>query len=212
MHAWTFTWDAFLALATLLVVLFTARLAARTSTLARATADDIAGQHRPILTTRPDLGATYSVPEQATLVLPVTTRGPVPALDVRAFLQPVGLPPQEWNNGALPSREVVEIKSWDAPRPNPGETVAVEVMYRDLDGVHYTSSIFIKCIDKFALPATAATFQIVDVVITSSPRCRASPAGGKTGSPQSPYTTPSVRSRIAFSPLRRVRRTRAPVI
>jgi type II secretory pathway pseudopilin PulG len=101
------------ALATIGLAAFTARLASRTTelalqtkALAQATATDIAGQHRPIVTTLPDRGATYSAEEDGTLEMYLYNSGSGPALDVQALLMQPGADgraPQEWHKGALPA-------------------------------------------------------------------------------------------------------------
>jgi hypothetical protein len=80
--AWSFGWEALaaigtlaLALATFGIVRATKGLASRTAALASATADDVAGQHRSIITTLPERSATYSLEEDARWWSTSTTPG-----------------------------------------------------------------------------------------------------------------------------------------
>jgi hypothetical protein len=166
------------ALATVGLAVFTARLASRTTELARQTkalaqetAADIAGQHRPIITTLPDLGARYSANEAGTLEMHLYNSGSGPALDVQTTLmQPgaEGRAPQEWHKGALPGGREFPVKFWEVRRPTPQEDFSIEVSYRDLDGRSYTSIVEIRCIDSIPLDEPKATLQIMDIKIETA--------------------------------------------
>jgi hypothetical protein len=171
---WTWGWDSVatiaLAVATFLVVVFASRQAAKTAALAKATADDVAGQHRPIITTLPERSATFAA--DGTVEVHIYNAGPGPALNVNAVLNGLDnqkFEPEEWSKGALPPGIEFPLKFSNVPRPGPQQTFAVDVSYRDVSSRSYTSSIRIRCTDTKPLTANRATLQVVDVPITARP-------------------------------------------
>lgn len=164
---WNWGWDSLVAIGTLAlaagtvgVMIFTARLASRT-------AQDIAGQHRPFVTTAPGSGAAF-IPASAELVLSVFNTGPGPALDVQATVGPIAASP--WNKGAIPSgHETGLLRFAGVPTPQPKDRVTVELAYRDIGGHRYLSSIVLRCTNPTPVqPGQQPTLQIDDVVISSA--------------------------------------------
>ncbi|TMR94890.1 hypothetical protein [Nonomuraea basaltis] len=89
LDAWTWGWDAVVALGTLSLAGFTVRLAARTRELAQQSAADLRAQWRPVLlpavpsTTTPDPPLSYDGP---TIIVRIRNAGRGPAIHVRAQL------------------------------------------------------------------------------------------------------------------------------
>jgi len=148
---WAFGWDFFVALGTLGLAWFTARLAARTRDLAQETAADQRAQWRPVLLpiaatpsqyygARPDdPGIFYNLQEKS-LHVRIRNNGRGPALYVRAHLERAGeegaLSPRNWSRGTLAPGEAVELTFEHASFAQRAQLL---LDYRDLAGRPHAS-------------------------------------------------------------------------
>lgn len=158
---WAFGWNFFVALGTLGLAWFTARLAARTRDLAQETAADQRAQWRPMLLpiaatpsheygARPDdPGIFYNLQEQS-LHVRIRNNGRGPALYIRAQLERAGeagaLSPHNWSLGTLAPDEAVELTFVHASFAQRAQLL---LDYRDLTGRPHASACTIER-DNFA--------------------------------------------------------------
>ncbi|WP_330476773.1 hypothetical protein OG301_00185 [Streptomyces platensis] len=150
-HPWEFGWDSLVALGTLLLAVFTWRLAARTRQLAKETAADQRAQWRPpvLLSAergvvdqwgRPPSTVRYD-PGEGTLMTFIWNCGRGPALYVRAQLERAGhegaSSPRNWSLGALAEGDADELVFEDVPF---GERAQLLIDYRDMAGRSYSTA------------------------------------------------------------------------
>jgi hypothetical protein len=148
--AWTFGWNALVAVGTLalaavtaLLALSTRRLARDTARLAEETADEIASSIRPLLVPVAETARTYIVEDPHGLTLRMTVRngGSGPAAFVRAFHDPSETSPENWSLGSLARGESVELV-FRVLSYTPTSQVLLD--YRDLAGRTYSTAIVLE--------------------------------------------------------------------
>jgi hypothetical protein len=140
-------WEAIVALGTLILALATVWLASSTRGVARATAQEVAAQWRPVLLPgrRGQEGTGYAdqplVYDAGTTWLSVSIRnaGRGPALFVRVLLDPDNASPADWNLGALAPGDEEQLVFRGIDRFDGPKQLLLD--YRDLAGKQFASAL-----------------------------------------------------------------------
>jgi hypothetical protein len=148
--AWTFGWDALVAIGTLALAAVTGVLALMTWRLASSTAAEMRSQARPVLI--PGLGgdvrgavtsdALRYDPQQRQLIVNLRNAGNGPALFVRVALEPSGNSPNSGPLAAMASGDEVQFVFAGEPESRIRWQVLLD--YRDLAGRTYASAVLIE--------------------------------------------------------------------
>jgi hypothetical protein len=165
MSAWTWGWEALVALGTIALAGVTAflafqtrrlasdtqRLAGETKNLAADTkqvaeneALELRAEWQPVLVPAQHDGVplTYSAEPTIELIARIRNDGRGPALFVRALLQPLGCAPQDWSLGNLGPGDEVGLTF--RPQELLESFVGLALDYRDLSGRAYASALDIE--------------------------------------------------------------------
>jgi hypothetical protein len=124
---WTFDWDALVAVGTIGLAIATVVLGWITRRVAKATADEVQSQSRPVLLPTSLNQADVIRIKAEALDLRIRNGGKGPAFEIRCRLEPGGLGPEHWSNGILEQDQseilhfrVLEVKISEGSSRKPG--------------------------------------------------------------------------------------------
>lgn len=135
--AWTFGWEALVALGTLGLAGATAFLAWLTRRVAAASAADVRAQWRPVLL--PGEGPVVVAASRDGVKVPIRNAGRGPALFVRTTLDPLGASPENWSLGAVAPGDEVELTFRNVHVSGPHYQVLLD--YRDISSRMFSTAI-----------------------------------------------------------------------
>lgn len=168
-------WDTWVAIGTVALAAGTAVLALQTKRLARATAADVAGQHRPVIATRPSRVSSVEGAHKpcdwtnGSLFVKLHNSGSGPALHVRPKLLPEDSEPDAWDGGAIPSSAEAMVRFRGVAVPTEGDVYYVAVTYLDLADRPYGTTITITCAAVKGEPSGPGTLRVTDTRFGSVP-------------------------------------------
>lgn len=140
--AWAFGWDTMIAIGTFCLAIATVALAWKTAKLARASAEDVAAQDRPVLVPAPEAGSAPNPDYTAdSLSVEIVNAGRGAALDVHALVmsKDVSTAASPWNKAAIPAGERTKLSFQGVEMIS--HSVTVHLQYRDIADKVHTSDI-----------------------------------------------------------------------
>lgn len=136
--AWTFGWEALVAVSTFFLAAVTAVLAWLTKRVAAASQADVQAQWRPLLLPGSPERLSWDDTTRE-LCVPVRNAGRGPAIFVRTTLHPLGDSPENWSLGALaPGDEALLLFKVRQSMP---ALVQVLLDYDDLSGRLFSTAL-----------------------------------------------------------------------
>jgi hypothetical protein len=145
--SWTFGWDALVAVGTICLAVATVVLGWITRNVAKATADEVQSQNRPVLLPASLNRSEVLRIEGQVLDLRIRNGGKGPAFEIRCRLDPGGLGPEDWSNGILEQAQS-EILHFRGLTAENHERFELHLDYLDLAGRRHSSSITMALVAK----------------------------------------------------------------
>jgi len=144
---WAFGWDALVACGTIALALATVILGLITRGVAKATAEEVQSQSRPVLLATSLNRSSVILLRGEQLHLRIRNGGKGPAFEIRCRLEPGGLAPEDWSSGIL-EQDQSETLHFSGSELEGSERFDLRLDYEDLAGRAHSSRIAIQLVAK----------------------------------------------------------------